>query len=106
LRIAKTQYSTRVRGSALVVVKNSKLVVKVFASSKSLATAVTPKLRLIGRVTNPSPATGRAAFSVPVNKRARAALKRAGRLRVSVSVTLTDPSGSATTATRNIVLKK
>lgn len=106
LRIARTQHSTRVRGSAAVAVKDSKLVVEVFANPKSLAAASTAKLRLIGRVTKSSLATGRAKFSARINKRARAALVRTGRLGVRVRVRLTDPSGSVTTATRNIVLKK
>jgi plastocyanin len=103
LKISRTQHSRVVRGSVDVSVADSKFTADAYASTKSLSTSTTTKR--IGHLIKSSLATGRATFSISLNRAARKALKSKGKLSVSLKLKLTDPAGVAVNATRRVTLK-
>jgi plastocyanin len=92
VKLAAKQRGTRVRGTVDVKQAATKLEVTVTARLKKARVRV-------GRWVKPSPAGGPVAFSVPLDARARRALRSARRLTVTVDVALTLPGGKRLTHT-------
>jgi plastocyanin len=90
VKLAPKQRGTRVRGTVEVEQPASKLEVTVTARLKKARVRV-------GRWVKPSTATGPVAFSVPLDARARRALRSARSLTITVAVALTQPSGKRLT---------
>jgi hypothetical protein len=98
VKLAAKQRGTRVRGTVDVKQAASKLEVTVTARLKKARVRV-------GRWVKPSPAAGAVAFSVPLDVRARHALRSARRLPVTVAVVLTPPGGKRLTRTANALIR-
>jgi hypothetical protein len=92
VKLAPKQRGTHVRGTVDVKQAASKLEVTVTARLKKARVRV-------GRWVKPSPASGPVVFSVPLDARARRALRSARSLTITVAVALTQPSGTRLTHT-------
>lgn len=106
LKLAARQHGRSVRGSVAVsqAGAHGSLEVDLLARSASLArTGHSAQVR-VGRFVRSSLSAGTVRFSVPLNRRAKAALKRKGRLSLSAKVVLRPAGGSAVSITRGVVL--
>ena len=81
-----------------------RLEVDLFAKKASLASAGGAKVAA-GRLVLSSVHAGKVSFSVPLNGRARAALRRHHRLALTVRITLRGPGASPVTVVRSLVLR-
>jgi plastocyanin len=106
LKLAANQRGRSVRGSVAVsqAGAHGSLEVDLLARSASLARAGHSAQVRVGRVVRSSLSAGTARFSVPLNRRAKAALARKGRLALSVKVVLKPAGGSPVSLTRGVVL--
>lgn len=106
LKVAARQRGFRVRGSVLVDRPGSRLLARAFARRKALFAGTRSLLDVqVGRQTRSSIGGTRVAFTVPVNAAARSALRRNGRLLITLRLTVTPPDGSAYTARRTVILR-
>ena len=106
LSVATQQRGYRVRGSVLVQRGGVRLVARAFAQRRALYAASRSRLEV--RVGRHARATGggvRVAFSTPLNRTARAALRRNGRLLIRLRLTITPAQGAAYTAIRTVILR-
>lgn len=101
VRLAARQKGTRVRGSVQVKAARSRLEVAVSARlpGHSRATRVGRWRKTVSRA-------GRAAFVVPLSAKARSALRKRHRLRLTVAVALTPPGGHKLTRTLHTTLRR
>lgn len=106
LKLAASQHGRSVRGSVGVsqAGAHGSLEVDLLARSASLTRAGHSAQTRVGRVVRSSLSAGTARFSVPLDRRAKAALKRRGRLALSVKVVLKPAGGSPVSVTRAVVL--
>ncbi len=95
VNVAGRQRGTVVRGT-IAAPAGSRIVVKAFASSRALSARPPRRARpvLVG-----STATVRASFAVRLNADARAALRRLGRLAVTLRIAIAPPGGRTRTTT-------
>ncbi|HTD57860.1 MAG TPA: plastocyanin/azurin family copper-binding protein [Solirubrobacteraceae bacterium] len=103
--IHASQHGGAVKG-ALDISKfgtGDRLEVDVFAKGASLAKAGHTTRVRIGRLVRSSAPAGKLSFSVKLSAKARLALKRRGRLALTVKVLLTPSYGEPTTFTRSVV---
>jgi plastocyanin len=98
VELAAKQRGTRVRGTVEVRPGAAKLEVTVTARLKKAPVRV-------GRWVKTSPASGRVAFSVALDARARRALRSSRRLSVSVAVALTETSGARLTRSAKVLIR-
>lgn len=107
LRLAGSQRGSTVRGSIEVSQAGSggRLEVGLFAAGASLAKAGHPAQVRVGRLVRPTLQVGSVSFSVPLNAKGKAALRRHRRLALTVKITLTPPHGTAMTLTRAVVVR-
>jgi plastocyanin len=98
VKLAAKQRGTRVRGTVEVKQAASKLEVTVTARLKKARVRV-------GRWVKSSPASGRVAFSVPLDARARRALRSARKLTITVDVALTQPGGKRLTHSAKALIR-
>jgi hypothetical protein len=84
------------RGAVTTPAGPSRIVVTAFASSRSLAGRAARRVR-VGFVSKRSAGTGRTRFAFRLKAVARSALRRRGRLGVSVRIVVTAPTGQAVT---------
>jgi hypothetical protein len=106
LKLAAVEHGSSVRGSVKISKAGvgGRLEVDLLASGASLARAGhSPQVR-VGRVVRSSLYAGTTSFTVPLNAKGKAALRRRRRLTLTVKVTLTPQHGAAVTATRNVVV--
>jgi plastocyanin len=106
LSVAVQQRGYRVRGSVLVQRGGVRLVAQAFAQRRALYAGSRSRREV--RVARHTRATGggvRVAFSAALNRAARAALRRNGRLRIRLRLTLTPAEGAEQTATRTVILR-
>jgi plastocyanin len=107
IKIPPRQRGRVVRGSVEVSSAGSggRLRVELLAARAALAT---PGKGLVeaGHVLRSALAPGRVSFAVALSARARAALKRSGRLKLEVRVALAGPSSAAVTVTRGVLLRR
>jgi hypothetical protein len=106
LTLTGTQHGGSVRGSVRVSQAGAKgrLEVSLLVRSASLARAGQAKQVRVGHLERSSLSAGTARFAVALTSRGRNALKRRGRLALTVRVVLSPPSGAPSAATRSVVL--
>ncbi|HEY4810930.1 MAG TPA: hypothetical protein VIH71_07730 [Solirubrobacteraceae bacterium] len=106
LKLAGSQHGASVHGSIKVPQADSggRLEVSLFAASASLAKTGHPVKVRVGRLARPSLESGGVSFSVPLNAKGKAALRRHRRLALTVKVTLTPLHGTAVSITRGVVV--
>jgi plastocyanin len=107
--LAKSSHgATTVRGSAEIAPRyaGSRLEVDLLSTGASLARAKHPAQVIVGRLVRSSVSAGKVSFSVSLDSRGKRALRRHGRLTLTVRVTLTPRGGTAITLTRGIVLHR
>ncbi len=107
VKLARAQHGSSVHGSLEISQAGvgGRLEVDLLASGASLAKAGhSPRVR-VGRLVRTSLYAGTTSFTVPLNAKGKAALRRHRRLALTVKVTLTPPHGAAVTVTRRVVLQ-
>jgi plastocyanin len=107
LKLAARQRGAAVRGAIAISQAGAggRLEVDLLASSASLASAGRVAQVRVGKLVRAHLAAGKTTFAVPLTARGRRALHRHGRLRLSVKVVVTPPSGSATTIIRRVAIR-
>jgi hypothetical protein len=100
VKLASRQTGTRVRGSVQVKAARSRLEVALAARLPGRRKAVG-----VGHWRKPAAGPGRVAFTVPLSRRARAALRKRHKLALSVAVALTPPGGHKLTRTLHTTLR-
>jgi plastocyanin len=106
LRVASPQHGVAVRGSVRVRSRGSRVLARAFARRGALVGGASTRQVAVGRSLRSSVGPGRAAFSVRLSATARRALRRNGRLSISLRLTVTPPAGDSYTATRAVVLRQ
>jgi hypothetical protein len=101
VKLAARQKGTRVRGSVQVKAARSRLEVAVSARLPGHSRAAR-----VGRWRKTVSRAGRAAFVVPLSAKARGALRKRHRLRLTVAVALTPPGGHKLTRTLHTTLRR
>ncbi len=106
LKVATQQRGTSVRGSVLVARSGSRLLARAFARRRSLFAGSRSSLAVqAGRQLRPSVGEGRVTFAAPLTAAARAALRRNGRLLITLRLTVSPIQGKVYTATRTVILR-
>jgi hypothetical protein len=106
IELARAQHGSSVRGSVKVSQAGvgGRLEVDLLASGASRAKAGhSPQVR-VGRLVRSSLYAGTTSFTVPLNAKGKAVLRRHRRLALTVKITLTPLHGVAVTVTRGVVL--
>ncbi len=106
VKLARAQHGSSVRGSVKISQTGvgGRLEVDLLASGASPAKAGhSPQVR-VGRLVRSSLYAGTTSFTVPLNAKGKAALRRHRRLALTVKITLTPPHGGAVTVTRGVVV--
>jgi plastocyanin len=106
LRVTSRQRGVVVRGSVRVRSGGSRLLARAFARRKALGGGSSTRQVAVGRSLRSSVGSGRAAFTVSLGATARRALRRSGRLAISLRVTVTPSEGAPYTATKSVVLRR
>jgi hypothetical protein len=106
LELVGSQHGSTVYGSLELSQADSggRLEVGLYAAGASLAKVGHSKRVRVGRLVRSSLKAGSVSFSVPLNVRGKAALRRHGRLALTVKVIFTPRHGAAVTITRVVVL--
>jgi plastocyanin len=104
LVLARTQRGTVVRGSILVARGGSRLRVDVLARRSALGGRGSTNVA-VGRYAK-TVSAGRRAFSVRLSAAARRALRRKGRLRVTIKISVRPVSGATYSATRRATVRR
>lgn len=107
VKLASAQRGASVRGSVNVSAAGAggQLTVVVFAKSAGLATAGHAARVRVGRLVLSHLRSGQVTFSVPLNGRARAALRRHHRLVLTVRLQIQAAGGSRLTIARGVTLR-
>jgi hypothetical protein len=106
VKLARAQHGSSVRGSVKISQAGvgGRLEIDLLASGASLAKARhSPQVR-VGRLVRSSLYAGTTSFTVPLNAKGKAALRRHHRLALTVKITLTPVHGAAATVTKSVVL--
>jgi plastocyanin len=106
LRLAAAQRGVTIRGSVNVRSAGSRLLARAFARRKALFGGQSTRQVQVGRQSRASVGAGRVAFAVQISALARRALRRNGRLAISLRLSVTPSSGPAYTATRPVTLRR
>jgi plastocyanin len=106
VKLLSSQHGRSVRGSVAIsqAGEGGSLEVDLFAKSASLASGAHASGVRVGKLVLSHLRAGKVAFSVPLNSRARAALRRHRRLALSARIVIQPMTGSAVTVTRSAVL--
>jgi plastocyanin len=107
LRVASVQRGTSVRGSVRVRSAGSRLLARAFARRRALSGGTSNAQVAAGRQLRSSVPATRVSFSVPLSAAGRRALRRNGRLAITLRLTVTPPSGlgPSYTAVRSVILR-
>lgn len=106
LSVATQQRGYRVRGSVIVQRGGVRLLAQAFAQRRALYAASRSRLQVrVGRHTRATGGGVRVQFSTALNRAARDALRRNGRLLVRLRVALTPAEGAPYAATRTVILR-
>jgi plastocyanin len=105
LRVASSQRGVAVRGSVHVRSAGSRLLARAFARRRALVGGSSSRQVAVGRSLKSAVGPGRVSFRVSLTATARRALRRNGRLAISLRLTVTPPEGTKYTATRAVVLR-
>ena len=93
------------RGSVNVSRAGSRLLARAFARRGALTGGRSTLLVQVGRQLRASVGPGRVSISLPLNAAARRALRRNGRLAITLRLTVDPPTGTTYTATRTVILR-
>jgi plastocyanin len=106
VKVAASQHGRSVRGSVAIsqAGEGGSLEVDLLAKSASLASGGHATQVRVGKLVLSHLRTGKVAFSVALNSRARGALRRHRRLALSARFVVRPVSGSTVTVTRSVVL--
>lgn len=106
LTLPRAQKGGFVRGSIALsqAGAGAKLVVDLLATRASLLGAGHAGTVRVGRLARPYLRVGRVSFAVPLTRAARRALRRHGRLALTVRLTVVPPHGEALKLTRGVVV--
>jgi hypothetical protein len=106
LKLAGSQRGSTVHGSIKVSQAGSggRLEIGLFTASASLAKAGHPAQVRVGRLVRFPLQAGSVSFSVPLNAKGKATLRRRRRLALTVKITLTPPHGAGVTLTPSVVV--
>jgi plastocyanin len=107
VKLARTQHGSSVHGSLEISQTGvgGRLEVDLLASGASLAKAGhSPQVR-VGRLVRTSLYAGTTSFTVPLNAKGKATLRRHRRLALTVKITLTPQYGAAVTVTHRVLLQ-
>ena len=106
LQVAPRQRGYGIRGSVRVARGSARLVARVLARRKTLFAGSRSTLQVqVGRHARSTGGGVRIAFTAPLNRTGRAALRRKGRLLTTLRVTITPQEGIPYTATRTVILR-
>jgi plastocyanin len=105
LTLAALQRGSVVHGSLTVRSAGARLLVRALARRRAVFVSKSAKQVEVGRQLRRSVGPGRVSFTVALTAPAREALRRSGRLAISVRLTLTPASGARYTATRAVTLR-
>jgi plastocyanin len=105
LKLAKTQKGSKVTGSIASVAAGSALSIEITAKPSALKTSSTKPVR-VGRVVKSDLPSGTAKFSIKLSSKALRAIKKKGKLAVTVTIKLTLQGGSTAKTTKSVTLKK
>ena len=106
LQVARRQRGYGVRGSVLVARGSARLVAQAFALRRALYPGSRSTLKVrVGRQLIPSVGGTRATFTAPLNRPARRALRRNGRLLITLRLTITPAEGTPYAVRRTVVLR-
>jgi hypothetical protein len=106
IKLVRAQHGSSVRGSVKISQAGvgGRLEVDLLASGASPAKAGhSPQVR-VGRLVRSSLYAGTTSFTVPLNAKGKAALRRHRRLALTVKITVTPLHGAAVTATRVVAM--
>lgn len=106
LRISSSQKGPRLRGSVVLGRAGSTVQINLVVAAAALARSPSRAPVSAGRLTMRRVGPGRVSFSVPLNARARRALRRRGRLRLVVKIAVTSPGGASATVNRTVTLHR
>jgi len=106
VKLSSSQHGSSVRGSVAISQAGAggSLEVDLLAKSASLASGARATRARVGKLVLSRLRAGKVAFSVPLNGRARGALRRHRRLALSARIVIQPMTGSAVTVTRSVVL--
>jgi plastocyanin len=104
LRLVTVPRAARVRGSVDIKVASSRLRVDVLARRSALRRRGRGLLR-VAHLARARLRVGRTAFSLRINRAARRALARRGRLALTIKVIVTPPTGARFMATRHLTIR-
>ena len=107
LKLAASQHGSTVHGAIKVshTFSGGRLEVGLFAAGASLSNGGHRVAVGIGRLVRSSLKVGAVRFSVPMNSKGRASLRRHRRLTLTVKIALTPSHGAAVTLTRVVVVR-
>ena len=105
MKVASQQRGLSVRGSVVVARTGSRLLARAFARRKALSPAAAACCGEGRPQTRSALGDGRVTFAAPLNAAARRALRRNGRLAITLRLTVTPATGPAYTATRTVILR-
>ena len=106
LKVAVRQRGYGIRGSVLVARGGARLVARVLARRSALYAGSRSRLQVqVGRHARSTGGGVRIAFTAPLNRAARAVLRRKGRLLTTLRLTITADEGDPYTATRTVILR-
>jgi plastocyanin len=107
IKLPQNQRGKAVRGSVSISTAGAgaRIEVDLLAKSASLASAGHGAQVRVGRLVRPGLKAGRFSFSVPLNARARGALRRHGRLALTAEMQIKAPNGGAATVARKVLLR-
>lgn len=106
LSVATQQRGYRVRGSVLVQRGGVRLLAQAFAQRRALYAGSRSRRQIrVGRHARTTGGGVRVQFSTALNRAARSALRRTGRLLIRLRVAVTPAEGAPYTATRTVILR-
>jgi plastocyanin len=105
VKLASSQHGSSIHGSVAVAAAGAggRLEVGVYATGASLAKTGHSTLLRVGHLVHTGVAVGNVSFAVKLDARARSALKRHRRLRLTLKITLAPFYGEPFTVTRTVV---
>ncbi len=106
VKLARVQHGSSVRGSVKISQAGvgGRLEIDLLASGASLAKAGHSPQARVGRLVRSSLYAGTTSFTVPLNAKGKAALRRHRRLALTVRIVLTPVHGAVVTVTKSLVL--
>jgi plastocyanin len=105
LRVTNPQRGFTLRGSVMVRSAGSRLLARAFARRGALSGGRSTLQVQVARQLRSSVGAARVSFSLPLNAAARRALRRNGRLAISLRLTVDPPTGTTYTAARTVILR-